>query len=115
MVFKPGEITNPTGPGAQEGAGKPANWLREACRKASARIDTVKILEEAAKDKSDKRTQLKAIEMLWDRGWGKSEQPIDIKNEILPYRLDELEPLVKRSKRGGGSESNGSTGTLEGK
>lgn len=58
------------------GGGRPPNWLKEACREAAFTTRTVEILKEEIESKG--RDRLKAVEMLWDRGWGKAEQSVDL-------------------------------------
>lgn len=60
----------------KEGGGRPPNWLKEACREAAYTTKTVEILKEEIESKG--RDRFKAVEMLWDRGWGKAEQSVDL-------------------------------------
>lgn len=107
MKFQKGRSGNPGGrpkcPLTQEireALAKPTTILIDGKRrKATMNEKLIHVLTKRA-EKGDK----KAIEMLWDRGYGKAMQPVDIEGTV-EHGIPTLHVEVVETKRGGNGHS----------
>jgi HEAT repeat protein len=77
MAFQPGQSGNPGG--RPKGEAK----VREAARQHTEAAIAVLV---AALEDEDRRVQIKAAEVLLDRGWGKPTQPLSGDEEGAPIQ-----------------------------
>ena len=114
--FKPGN--KEAKGGAREGAGRPPEWLREKCREHGEDVlqflidvATGKNMEQVVNDQGETigvpasvKDRIKAAEIVLDRGYGKSEQKIEMNDssqrrpsaEQLQAALECIEDIAKR-------------------
>ncbi len=115
--FKKGHDERRAKGGKREGAGRPSDWLRQACQKHTDNIlgflhqvalgqDVEQVITEdgeTVRVPAPVKERIKASEAILDRGYGKASQPVELNNadgtefSILPTRaLGEILDVLRR-------------------
>jgi hypothetical protein len=73
--------------GIRPGAGRPSDWLKQRCQDVVVKKDLIGIISKIASGEdfqATRKDQLHAVEILLDRGFGKPNQTMEVKQIDTP-------------------------------